>query len=181
MKAKTDLEPLIEKIKEITNLCGGAPLYAIVYCCSIQKPCPIRDTALKMLGIPKEKYEMIKEKHRLAHNGVCFKNLAYCCSLAKNCPAREKAMQELGITPTDYWEYKAKILKDLMKIAKCDKEVWNEKIIRPLFFYVIDPEKSIAWKGFAKGNLDLQPPLLFILKIQGREKIDLNKVKKSGS
>jgi len=171
---------LVEILRKTPNLCGGGQLYAIVYCCGLQKPCPIRDKALEMLGITKDEYAMVKEKHRIAHEGVCFKNLAYCCSLLKPCIARGKAMKELEITATDYLKYKAEMLKEFMRIARNkSKEVWEERIMRPLIFLVLDPEKGIEWKGIAIGNLDISPSLFFINEIKARRRVNLKRVAKS--
>ncbi|RLI87841.1 MAG: hypothetical protein DRP01_00480 [Archaeoglobales archaeon] len=110
------------------NLCASGTLKSIVYCCSTSKPCPIRDRALSLLGIPPEKFEAIKNNHKIEDPNLCFGNLAFCCALSKKCKFRDSVLKRLGWDEKKYLEYKKEILKDFMKLNP-DPEIWNRRVV----------------------------------------------------
>jgi len=181
-------DELKELLRKTPNLCGGGSLIALVYCCGITvevdgkekpRPCPIRDYALKLLGISKERFREVKEKHRLYDPNVCYKNLAYCCSLLKKCPVRDKARERLGMDDEKYIEYKLRILKDLIPPDKLEYAV-NTRVIKRLamiIFDISDPTKEewTVWKAEGMGNPDLR--IISITRIVSKE---LTKIKKEG-
>ena len=171
---------LKELLKKTPNLCGGGSLIALVYCCGItvevdgrerSRPCPIRDYALKLLGISKEKYREVKERHRLYDPSICYKNLAYCCSLLKECPLRDQARVRLGVDDEGYVEYKLKILRDLIPSDKLEYALSTRVIKRlaMIIFDVTDPmkEECTVWRAEGIGNPDLG--LVTIRKVVSRE------------
>jgi len=142
---------LFEKLKNETNICGGGTLIALVFCCGLEKPCPYRDEALKLLGISKETYKKVKEAHRIDAD-VCFGSLAYCCSLRKRCPARDKALKKLDMSYDDYIRYKLKILKDLIPPDKLNFAL-HTRIVRPLILLVADTQEKKLYKCLGLGNV----------------------------
>ena len=169
MRAVTD-EELKEILKKTPNLCGGGALIALAYCCGLEKPCPIRNYALKLLGITPEKYEKVKEAHKISDEEVCFKNLAYCCSITKECPYRDKARKRLGMRDEEYVEYKLAILRDLIPREKLDYAL-KTRVLKPLIFVIVDPEDEVEWRGLGFGNLDIH--FFQVLKIKDKRKIKL--------
>jgi len=143
---------LLERLKKETNICGGGTLISLVFCCGLEKPCPYRDEALKLLGISKETFRKVKEAHKLEHDTVCFKNLAYCCSLRKKCPIRDKALKDLGMSYDDYINYKLQILKDLIPPTKLN-EALHIRIVRPLVMLIVDSQDKLMYKCLAIGNI----------------------------
>lgn len=113
------------------NLCAGGCLASVVFCCSIKKPCPVRDYALKKLGIDPKQYEEIKERFSKHSADLCWGSLAYCCSPEKRCPVRDKVLQELGWSYSDYLSYKAQILHELIKEFNLDEnKLFSEKVVK---------------------------------------------------
>jgi len=162
-------EDIHEILAKTPNLCGGGPLIAIVYCCGLEKTCPIRDTALRMLGISKEQYKKIKENHKIPAE-TCFHNLAYCCSPLKNCPVRNKALESRKISMNEYIKYKESILKDLIPPEKLGFAL-SHKVITPLIFVIIDVEGKTQYKGLGIGNMDLN--LFWIMDVKEKKPITL--------
>ena len=99
------------------NLCAGAKLAGIVFCCSTKKECPFRDKALEILGISKEDFERVKTTG-YSDSRLCYGDLGFCCSLEEECKTRDQVMKELGLTPGDYIALKRKVLGELKKVAK---------------------------------------------------------------
>jgi predicted metal-binding transcription factor (methanogenesis marker protein 9) len=114
----------------IGSMCMGGSAVALTYCCSAVKDCPIRDKALSELGISKEKFMEIKERHRIEAD-VCFGNLAYCCSLEKECERRDKALEKLGMSREEYIEYKLAIAEEFHALA--GESLFS---VKPLHTYV---------------------------------------------
>jgi len=114
----------------VGNMCIGGSAVALAYCCSTAKDCPIRDKALSELGISKEKFTEIKERHRIEAD-VCFGNLAYCCSLEKECEKRDRALENLGMSREEYVEYKLAIAEEFHALV-------GERLfsVKPLHTYV---------------------------------------------
>ena len=108
------------------NACMGGSGVSIVYCCSSEKGCEIRNKLLQKLGITPAQFSEIKERHRIDAN-VCFGNLAYCCSLEKECSQRDRALEELGMSREDYIQYKKKIAEDFYRIA--GEKLFTEKAL----------------------------------------------------
>jgi len=163
-------EELLVALKNATNLCGGGPLISLVYCCGLEKPCPIRNYALKLLGITPEKFKEVKEKHRIDAEGTCFKNLAYCCSLQKECPFRDKVRKRLNMSDEDYLKYKLEILRDLIPREKLDYAL-KTRVMKPLIFIIVDPsgEEWTEWRGLGFGNPDINA--FFIQQVKVKKKI----------
>lgn len=129
----------VKILAETPNVCGGGTLCAIVYCCP--HDCPIRNVALRRLGIEKSKYLEVKNRLGIRHDGVCWKNLAYCCSPLKPCPKRDHALQELGMSLEDYLRYKAELLEELLKYAKAtEDEIFKVKVVYSYFGFLYVPE-----------------------------------------
>jgi len=125
---------------------------------------------LKLLGISKEKYREVKERHRLYDPNICYKNLAYCCSLLKNCPLRDQARVRLGVDE-GYVEYRLRILRDLIPSGKLEYAL-NTRVIKRLamiIFDVTDParEECTVWRAEGIGNPDLG--LVMIRRVVSKE------------
>jgi len=161
-------EDLLVALKNATNLCGGGPLISLVYCCGLEKPCPIRNYALKLLEITPEKFKEVKEKHRIDAEGTCFKNLAYCCSLQKECPYRDEARKRLNMSDEEYIRYKLEILRDLIPDEKLGYAL-KTTVMMPLIFVIVDPREWIEWRGLGFGNPDLK--VFFIQQVKSKKKI----------
>lgn len=160
---------MAEILRNEPNLCGGGTLKAIVFCCGLEKPCPIRNTALKILNIPLSVYKKIKDENGIKAEGVCFGNIAYCCSLKKPCPYRNQALTELGMSEEDYLEFKARLLERFMEYND-DDEVWNQRVMKKYVFIMVDPETKISYKGVGIGNPELS--IFNILKIVEKKKVE---------
>jgi predicted metal-binding transcription factor (methanogenesis marker protein 9) len=150
----------------IGNMCMGGSAVALAYCCSTTKDCPIRDKALSELGISKEKFTEIKERHRVEAD-VCFGNLAYCCSLEKECEKRDRALEKLGMSREEYVEYKLAIAEEFRIFA-------GEKIfsVKPLHTYVanmLDIDSGKEYRAVMLGDGEI----LRVLSVEGIGEVNI--------
>jgi len=137
------------------NLCGGGHLASIVFCCDPRrKKCPFRDYALARLGISKEMFVEIKEKHRV-ESDTCFGNLAYCCSPEKNCPRRNKALYSLKWNFRQYLQYKWEILKDLVPREMMDR-AFTERVLRQYGMELLELDTQKVYRALGFGNIDMK-------------------------
>ncbi len=136
------------------NICGGGHLIAICFCCSLEKKCPFRTYALKLLGVDEEQYEEIKEEMKIEAPGTCFGNLAYCCSPEKQCQARDEALRELGWSYTDYLRYKWKITEalvgDKLDYAK------RERVLKQYAIQLLELDTQKEYKAIGYGNVGMK-------------------------
>ncbi len=150
-------------LKNMPNICGGGTLCAIVYCCP--HDCPIRNLALKRLGISKSDYLWVKNRLGLRHSGVCWRNLAYCCSPLKPCSKRDSALQELGMSMDDYVKFKISILEELLKYVKCPvDDVVKVRLVYTYFGFLYVPEigKELRVVGHYVPDLRLVMPSIVL-------------------
>jgi predicted metal-binding transcription factor (methanogenesis marker protein 9) len=141
----------------IGNMCMGGSAVALIYCCSAVKDCPIRDKALSELGISKEKFMEIKERHRIEAD-VCFGNLAYCCSLEKECERRDRALEKLGMSREEYIEYKLAIAEEFHALA--EERLFS---VKPLHTYVanmLDLDSGREYRVVMLGDGEILRALL---------------------
>jgi len=152
-----------EDLVKLENLCGGAPLAALVFCCSSRKECPFRKKALEILEITEKQYTAVKEMHKIEAKGTCYGNLAYCCSLNESCEARDKVLRELGMTPAEYLQYKFEILKDLITKDKM-KQAFEERVLYTFAFEMVrvDNIDAEGYRGLALGNPALTESLIIL-------------------
>ena len=123
------------------------------------------------MGISKEGYKEVKERHRLYDPSICYKNLAYCCSLLKKCPLRDQARVKLWVDDEGYVEYELKILRDLIPSDKLEYAV-NTRVIKRLAMMIFDvtdstKEEWMVWRAEGIGNPDLE--LVTIRRVVSRE------------
>lgn len=152
-----------EDLVKIGNLCSGAPLVALVFCCGSKKSCLFREKALEMLGITEDQYIVVKEKHKIEAKGTCYGNLAYCCSLNEPCDVRDKALREHGMTPAEYLQYKFEILKDLIPKDKM-KQAFEKRVLYKFAFEMVrvDDMDGRGYRGLALGNPELVEYLMIL-------------------
>ena len=151
-----------EELVKLENLCGGAPLASLVFCCGEEKRCPIRATALKMLEIEPERYVEVKEKYRIDAEETCFGNLAYCCSLNRSCDARDSALRRIGMSPAEYLQYKFKILKELIPKEKLNL-AFEKRVMHKFAFELVSINNTdVGYRGLALGNPDFMNSLLIL-------------------
>lgn len=156
-----------EELVKLDNLCGGAPLAAIVFCCGAKKSCMVREMAMEILGIETGRYEEVKEKHRIEADGTCYGNLAYCCSLNEVCEQRDNALKKLNMSPADYLQYKFGILKELITEDKID-EAFKKRILYKFAFEMVklddleEGKEMEGFRGLALGNPELTDSLIII-------------------
>jgi len=134
----------------VNNICGGGNGVALAYCCSLVKPCPMRDRMLQELGIPKEVYRMIKERHGIRADGVCFGNLAYCCSLEKECRKRDEVLEKFRMDKKGYIEYKRKIAEDFYIIA--GEKLFSTKVLHTYIANVLDLDTKEEFRMVLLGD-----------------------------
>lgn len=167
-----------EDLIKYDNLCNASPLTSLVFCCSVEKKCPFRDKALKILGISKKEYTRIKEENKIEAKGTCYGNLAYCCSLNSACESRDKALKELNISHSEYLKYKYKILTKLIPENKLQLAE-NTKVIYMLAFEAVSLDNTdLGYRGIAFGNPELTDNLVILNYQEITPKID-EKVKDS--
>lgn len=151
-----------EDLVKFENLCGGAPLASIVFCCDTRKDCPFRRKALEILGISEEIYKAVKEKYAKEAEGTCYGNLAYCCSLNEQCAARDNALKKLGMSPAEYLQYKYKILLDLIPKDKLETAFRTKVLYKFAFEMVKIDSMSEGYRGLALGNPELTNTLIIL-------------------
>lgn len=156
-----------EELVKLNNLCAGAPVASIVFCCEPKKECFIRKRALEILGIDESKYAEVKEKHRIEAEGTCYGSLAYCCSLNEICSARDNILKKLNMTPAEYLQYKFEILKDLIPEEKIE-EAFREKVFYKFAFEMVkldnleEGKEVEGFRGIALGNPELTDSLIIL-------------------
>jgi len=151
-----------EDLIKLDNLCNASPLVSIIFCCKATKNCPLRNEALEILGISKEKYTEVKERNKIEAKGTCYGNLAYCCSLNVQCEDRDKALKALGMTPSDYLKYKYKILKELIPESKIQLALRKRVSHQFAFEMVSLHDVEVGYRGIALGNPELMDTLLIL-------------------
>lgn len=152
----------------MSNLCGGATLAAIAFCCSTKKPCPYRDKALEILKISKEDYERVKKSFNYGDNRLCFKSLAFCCSLEVKCDRRDEVLKDMGMSPGDYIAFKNLVLNELGKCSKLSQDEFKKLIEEEVVCYKfignlvpVNQEKNL-YIVIALGNPEIDPALRII-------------------
>jgi len=137
-------------------LCEGGRLASIVFCCDPRrKPCMILDEALRMLGISKDDFVRVMEKHRIPvqeNDGSCFGNLAFCPSLEKPSRDRDRALIRMGWSLNRYLKYKFNILRDLVPPGKMDY-VFSTRVLKQFAVEALDLETKKVYRALALGNL----------------------------
>jgi predicted metal-binding transcription factor (methanogenesis marker protein 9) len=133
----------------IGNICMGGSAVALAYCCSASKDCPLRDRVLSEIGIPKEKFTEIKEKHRVEAD-VCFGNLAYCCSLEKECEKRDRALEKLGMSREEYIKYKLAIAEEFYSLV--GERLFSVKPLRTYVANALDLDSGKEYRIVMLGD-----------------------------
>ncbi len=150
------------------NVCGGGHLAAVVFCCSLEKPCIWRTMALKKLGISEDEYRKVKEDLKIESEYVCFGNLAYCCSVEKPCPNRDKALKALGWTTSQYLQYKYRILQHLIPEDLMDK-AFTERVVAYYGIQLLDMDEQRLYRGIAMGSVEARLIYLLDVSVDGQD------------
>ncbi len=152
-----------EELVKVGNLCSGAPLAAIVFCCGLEKRCDFRKRALELLGLTEADFKRVKERMKIEAEKTCYGNLAYCCSLNENCEARDNALKELGMPPAGYLRYKFRILEELVPKDKLEF-AFREKVLYTFAFELvrIDNSNFEGYRGLAIGNPEITNTLMIV-------------------
>ncbi|MGC8578135.1 MAG: ribbon-helix-helix domain-containing protein [Thermoproteota archaeon] len=135
------------------DICRGGRLKSIVYCCS--KECIFFKIALKKLGLSYKDYTHVKKENDKVVNAEKNKkvHLAYSRSLETKDEARDTALKALGWTPTDYYEYKKRILEALLPYIS-NHEALEERIVKPYSLDILDLDSKKLYKATALGSID---------------------------
>ncbi|NHV05744.1 MAG: hypothetical protein HA495_00210 [Thaumarchaeota archaeon] len=135
------------------DICRGGRLKSIAYCCN--KNCIFFKIALKKLGLSYKNYIEVKKKHDkivgLENNKVV--HLAFSRSLETRDDMRDKALKVVGWSPTDYYEYKKKILEALIPLVK-HPEALDERIVKAFNLDLFDMNEKKSYKATALGSLE---------------------------
>lgn len=139
------------------QLCEGGRLASIVFCCDPrEKPCPILDEALRMLGVSKEKFIEVMEKHKIKvprRDGSCFGNLAFCPSIEKDSRDRDMYLLEKGLSPSWYLKYKFNILKDLLPEESRLEFAFSNRLLRQFAVEMLDLETKKVYRALGMGSI----------------------------
>jgi len=128
-----------------TQLCEGGRLSSIVFCCDPRKIfCPILDIALHELGIQKEDFIRIMDKHDI-------NNLAFCPSLEKEDKKRDEILLKNNWGPSKYLQYKFEILEELL--GEKTNEAFSKRLLKQFAMEILDPETKQVYKAIALGDL----------------------------
>jgi predicted metal-binding transcription factor (methanogenesis marker protein 9) len=145
-----------------TQLCEGGRLSSIVFCCDPRKNfCPILDIALHELGIEKEDFIKIMDKHDAY-------NLAFCPSLEKEDKKRDEILLKNNWGPSKYLQYKFEILEELL--GKRIEEAFSKRLFKQFAMEILDPETSQVYKTIALG--DLKNKIFIVTEIVEESKLE---------
>lgn len=139
------------------QLCEGGRLFSIIFCCDPRRrPCNLLEKALSLLGITKERFIEVMEKHKVSikeRDGSCYGNLAFAPSIEKASEDRDFALRELGWSLTQFFKYKFEILRDLIPQEKLEY-AFSTRLLRQYAVEILDLETKKVYKALALGSIE---------------------------
>ncbi len=141
----------------LCQLCDGAPLASIVFCCDPRvKKCPVLERALRELGLSINDFINVMEKNKVSVpviDGSCYGNLAFCPSLSVKSRDRDDFLLSRGWGIQEYLEYKFNILLELVRSDL--NYVFNKYIIEKYAGVVINTSTGKMLAVVLAGSLEL--------------------------